>query len=139
MTLKATYGIAIPSIAVVVLLLPTAAVNVIYHGYIEIGQATQWVLPIIMAIISFTLLWDWVKALIAGAVSFGITLFMLFIIGVGALDCGSETVPLSRSCVDPPLMFVKVGLAGLICLNLFLLYRIAFPKPPKTPRSVQAK
>src|SRR6185369_16794856 len=130
MTLKAKCRIAIPAIAVVVILLPTPLVDAVFHAYLEIGQVVQCVLPIIVAVICFLLLWDLLKALIAGAVSFGMTMFMLGIMGIGALDCGSGEVPLSQSCVDPPLALVKIGFAGLLCLNLFLLYRIAYPKPP---------
>ncbi len=140
MTPKTTYGIAIPAIAVVVLLLPTPAVDAIYNlVYLKGFSVTEWVLPIIVAVISFLLLWDWVKALIAGAVSFGMTMFMLGIGGWAALDCASEGTPLSQACGSGVMPFAKIGLAGLICLNLFLLYRIAFPKPSKTPKAVQTK
>src|SRR5690348_12717493 len=102
MTLKTKCGVGIAAIAVVVMLLATPAVDAVFHGYYQTSQVVQWVLPIIVAVISFLLLWDLFNALIAGAVSFAMTMFMLGIMGIGALDCGSGDVPLSHSSVDPP-------------------------------------
>jgi len=140
MTLKAKCGMAILAVAVVIALLPTPAIDAIYkHVYLEASTVLQWVLPIIVAVLSFLLLRDWFKALIAGAVSFGITLFMFGLMGIGGLDCSSETIVLSRSCDGDSLAYAKVGFASLICLNLFLLYRIAFPKASRTSGTVQTK
>jgi len=140
MTLKTKCGIAILAVAVVVALLPTPAMDAIYNFvYLESYSVAKWVFPIIAAVICYLLLSDWVKALIAGAVSLGITMFMFALMGIAGLDCASVGVPLSQACTDGGEPLAKIGLAGLICLNLFLLWRIAFPKPPKTPRAAQAK
>lgn len=136
MTLKAKLGIAIPAVAVVVALLPTPMMDAIYNSvYMEGFPVVSWVLPIIVAIISFLLLSDVIKALIAGAVSYGMTMLMFGFMGIAGGDCAQAGVPLSKACYADAagsLMFAKIGLAGLICLNLFLLWRLAYPKVPKT-------
>ena len=101
MTLKTTCGIAIPAIAVVVALLPTPVMDAIYNSvYLEGFWVVKWAVPIIVAVISFLLLADWVKALIAGAVSLGITMFMLLLLGIAGGDCAQVGVPLSKACAD---------------------------------------
>ena len=138
MTLKIKVGIAMLVITGVLLLLPNSVTDWLYfHDFQSriVWHLSEWVLPVVVAIASFWLLWDGLKALIAGAISWMTNLLILGASGVFQLDCGGDNVTptygLSQACESATVYAYKLGIAAILCFNLFLLYRLAVPKTPK--------
>ena len=143
MTLKAKCIVAMLIITGALLLLPTSAADWLYYrGIIQsnvLYVLAKWILPAIVLVVSFCLLKDWVKALIAGVISWFTNVMLL---GAGllfSLDCGGDVTAsagLSKACTDGVTVVYafKIGVAAILCFNLFLLYRLA---PVKTPKTAQ--
>lgn len=133
-------------IAGAVLLLPTFMAEwVYYHGIVQsdaLRILARWVLPAIILVVSFGLLKDWVKALIAGVISWFTNMMLL---GAGllfSLDCGGDvtaSVGLSRACPgDTTVIYAfKIGIAAILCFDLFLLYRLGLSKAPKAAQKTK--
>jgi hypothetical protein len=140
MTLKAKMLVAMAIITGAVLLLPTSVADWLYYqGVIRsdvLYFLAKWILPPIVLVVSFILLKNWVKALIAGAISWFASLMLL---GAGllfSLDCGGDATAsdgLHQVCTDGSTVVYafKIGIAAMLCFNMFLLYRLAFMKAPK--------
>ena len=126
-------------------MLPASAADWLYdHGIVRsdvLRILAKWVLPAIILVMSFVLLKDWLKALVAGAISCFVNVILLGVGQIFALDCAPDVagVKLSQACYgDPSVIYAfKFGIAAMLSFNIFLLYRLASVKTSKTDQGTK--